>query len=544
MQDASRRQVDASSSVPVYAAGIRLGMRTSVVSAPLGSNISVELRVVDLDGKPAAAKVTLEIQGQVWDRKANAYKTKSFGATSVDVPATGKAMAKVPAKDRGRSAGHSHRLRQHGSQDGNIDLRMGRWTWNKARERRSSTKGRPWESSSTVRATPPVTTSRPGWQPTPSIALCWSPPRVSTSGVTKSSRRGVVSTTGGLKASVEMSPNAFIEVAQWTKVGMVSATADVPIPDNTRELAVSIKPERTAYRPGEPANYTIRTTGKDGKPVSAEVSVAVVDESIYAMRPDSTRDLLTTFWAARQNGVSTHVSAPEEVSGGAYQRVNSLAPARQRFVDTAYWSAHVMTGADGAATISFETPGNLTTWRATARAITTDTRVGTGSITTQASRPVMLRLATPRQLVKGDKLKLIGTVANRSGVSREFETAISAVGVRIEGDLSRKIKVENGKEGTVEWTVIADTLSETGAATITARTLATDAKPDEGEELSDALKVDVRVGSRRPPAPHCHWRRDGAGEDHHAHSALGPYRTGQHREDHRPPRGFRRLCAT
>ena len=490
VQDASRRQVEASASVPVYAAGLRIGMQTDIVCAPLGSNIPVRVSVVDLDGKPAPAKVRIEIQGQVWDRKAGDYKPKSFGTTTVDVPASGKATAKVPAKTEGDLAITATAVDNTGRKTGasiwvwvagpstKMEKESGEPTVAVKLDRQSYAPGatvKAWVSTNTLDRPLLVTAEgRDIWRYT---VL---PP-------------GRSINTFALKTTLEMSPNAFIEAAQWTRSGLVSGGAEVPIPDETRKLDVRIEPERKTYRPGESAAYLIHTQTQDGKPVSAEVAVCVVDEAIYALRADATPDLLKTFWGARPNRVVTNSSAPEEVSGGAYQRVSSLAPVRQRFVDTAYWNAHVTTDANGTARISFETPGNLTTWRATARAITSDTRVGSATATAQASRPVMLRLAAPRQFVKGDRLTLIGTVTNRSGAPHEFETAISAVGVRIEGETTKKVQVPAGAQGTVEWTVFADTIPETGLASLTARTLASDAAPDQGEELSDALKVDVRV---------------------------------------------------
>ena len=492
VRDSSRREVQGSSSVSVYAAGIRLGMRTDVLCAPLGSNIPLKLGVVDLDGKPTAATVTLDVQGYVWNKKAQCLKPKSFGKTTVDVPASGIATAKVPAKTEGDivviataadSTGRKTRAslslwiagantkveKEQESKYPTVSLKLDRKTYGIGDTVKA------WITTNTLDH--PILVTAEGldiWKyevlPTGRKVYDWN-----------------------LKTSIEMSPNAFIEVAQWAKNGLVSGSEEVPIPDETRRLNVSIDPERKVYRPGDPASYVIKTTSKAGKPVPAEVSVAVVDESIYAMRPDSTPDLLSTFWATRPNSVITRQSAPEEVSGGAYQRVNSVAPVRQKFVDTAYWNAHVMTGADGTAKISFETPGNLTTWRATARAITADTNVGIASVSTQASRPVMLRLAVPRQFVKGDKLKLIGTIVNHSGASHVFETSISAVGVKIEEMSDQKVTISNGKQATVEWTVVADTLPQSGFASIKARAIASDARPDQGEELSDALQSDVRV---------------------------------------------------
>ena len=88
---------------------------------------------------------------------------------------------------------------------------------------------------------------------------------------------------------------------------------------------------------------------------------------------------------------------------------------------------------------------------------------------------------------------LVGTVNNRTDAAHEFETAISAQGLHIEGEATQRVTVPAGGEKTVSWTIVADTLPESGEALITGRTLASDAPPDRGPEFSDAVRVPVRV---------------------------------------------------
>jgi alpha-2-macroglobulin len=101
VEDSSRRQVQGGSSVPVYAAAIRLGLRTKLIYASVGSLIPLEVRATDLDGKPAQAKVTLILTNQIWSEKDGRYKEKELTRTSVSVPATGMANATVPAAAEG-----------------------------------------------------------------------------------------------------------------------------------------------------------------------------------------------------------------------------------------------------------------------------------------------------------------------------------------------------------------------------------------------------------------------------------------------------------
>jgi uncharacterized protein YfaS (alpha-2-macroglobulin family) len=490
VQDSSRRRVEASGSVPVYAANLRLALQTEVLVAPVGTLLPLQVKAADLDGKPAPARVTLTVKQPVWVEKEGRYRLKELTRTEVAVPASGLARANVPAGGEGTVIVTATALDQTGRL---ASAELSVWV------------AGPFAKREVARKEPQVQLrlDRKSYRPG-DTATAWITTNVSGRPllITVEGRElweyqvvspGKKPITWRLKTNLELSPNAYLAAEQWSRSGLVSAQATVPLPDLSRKLSVQVEPEQPSYRPGDTARYRLRTTGEDGEPVPAEIGITVVDEAIYALRPDTTRDLYTTFWGLRENAVITNRSAPEELSGGAFQRVSEMASVRERFLDTAYWSAHVMTGADGTATVSFEVPGNLTTWRATARAVTADTRVGTGLASVQASRPVMLRLATPRQMVVGDRLVLVGTVNNRTEAPHEFETAISAQGMRVEGDTAQRVAVPAGGEKTVSWTIVADTLPESGQALVTGRTLAVDAPPDRAPEFSDALRLPVRV---------------------------------------------------
>ena len=128
----------------------------------------------------------------------------------------------------------------------------------------------------------------------------------------------------------------------------------------------------------------------------AEVSLGVVDEAIYSISPDYSGNIRKQFYGMRYNSVETHLSVSYSFSGYAGEKPMDLAEhkpsyqladfknegdlaqpmIRKDFKDTAFWQPSAMTGADGRATVKFRLPDNLTTWRATARGVTSDTKVG------------------------------------------------------------------------------------------------------------------------------------------------------------------------
>ncbi|HEX8234411.1 MAG TPA: MG2 domain-containing protein [Abditibacteriaceae bacterium] len=488
--DGSRRQVQGTASVPVYRAAKRLSVQGEVSYVPVGYLMPLRLRVADLDGKATGGRVTLVLKKPVWDEKEHRQRYVEVTRSNVDVPPSGLAKATLPAQAEGEL------LIEARMPDGSGRTAVATWSFWVAGPQTQ------WQREETQ----PAITLKPDkrWYQPGTVARV-----LVTSNVTS---RPILAVAEGLDiwaytvipagkrnfvwhlpAQLEMSPTAYVGAVQWTRNGLISTNAILPIPDPSRKLQVSITSDHQEYRPGQSARYSLRTTDEQGRGVSAEVAVSVVDESLYAVRPDTTPDLYGLFWAMRPNFVTMASSAPEEMSGGAYQRVNKMAPVRQQFLDTAFWRARLQTNAQGMASFEVPMPGNLTTWRATARAITADTRVGQATSFATATRPVTLRLATPRQLVQGDELTLIGTVNNRTQENRTLATALSAQGLQLSAGHTHLVPAPARGEGRAEWPLVANSLPESGEAKLTARTLDVKAAPTEGEELSDALEMSVRV---------------------------------------------------
>ncbi|MFI5386275.1 MAG: alpha-2-macroglobulin [Fimbriimonadales bacterium] len=491
VEDSSRRQVQGEASVPVYAAAIRLSIRADLEYASLGSLIPFTLRTVDLDGKPVAAKVAIEMVKPEWDEKTGQMRERHITSTTVQVPATGRAKLTLPAREEGD---YVVRATAPDGTGRKAKAQAPIWVWGNFQKPKKERPEPMIGLKLDKRVYAPGQTARAFV----STNLTDSPILVVAEGgdiwsyeVIRSPRRGQLCE---IKTDARMSPNAYVTAAQWTKGQLLSANEILPLPDPTRQLTVEAKPDKNDYRPGETATYSIRTLAKSGRPVPAEVSLSVVDEAIYALSPDNTPDLYRFYWGQRPNRVGTHMTAPEEMSGGAYQRVSTtVAPLRQRFEDTAYWNAFVETGPDGTGKISFEMPGNLTSWRATARGVTLDTSVGVARSTVLANRPVMLRLATPRQMVQGDRVTLIGTIDNRSDADHEFEVSLNSAGVQVSGDAKQRITVPSRKQVKVEWVLDAPKLPDSGQAVLTGQAVALDVPEASRADMSDALQVRVPV---------------------------------------------------
>ena len=272
-------------------------------------------------------------------------------------------------------------------------------------------------------------------------------------------------------------PNAFVSVAYIKDKLYSESSKRVSVDLGSKKLQVKVESDKATYKPGETATYKIQTTDAEGKPVSAECSVAVVDESIYAIAEDKT-DLLTSFYPKRYNSVSTSYSFPELYLDGGDKAPTSI-EVRRRFKDTAYWAPVVQTDAAGQSTVSVPLPDNLTTWRVTVAGITTDTAVGMATSKAISKKDLMVRLEAPAFLVAGDKQKLTAMVTNGTGQSVSVRVQLESDGIRVEGTAVKPINLDANSSGSVDWNLEP---SQSGTATLVAKAWV-DNGPNDGVEL-------------------------------------------------------------
>lgn len=436
--DGANRQIKHSNSVPVFAAGVRVSANPKVSYVPLGRLIPIEVQLADLDGAPVGGNVQLELLQSVWSEAEKRSIEKVIESTTVVVPKSGKVTASLPSKSSGYLG-----IRAIAKDSG------GRVT----KSRSGIYVANPFSPPETTRSEPSVSvrlekheyivgdtvtgfveTNRPG-----------RPILLTMEGADLLSYQ-VLPKAGpfSFKLNAASAPNMEFNVSQWVKGNRIASGTEVEVVDPAKRITVALVPNHQEYSPGDKAQYKVTTRDSKGNPVGAEVAVQVVDDSIYAVQADSTPALVHTFWGNRPNGVMTAGSAPEDLSGGAYQMQKNLgkdAPMRTQFVDTAFWNAFVQTGPSGEANVEFDMPGNLTAWKAQARAVTGATQVGEATAMTKSSRPLTVRFATPRQMVVGDRLSMVATVTNRTiraedvavkvtvnGAEREFKVKAPASG--------------------------------------------------------------------------------------------------------------------
>ncbi len=85
-------------------------------------------------------------------------------------------------------------------------------------------------------------------------------------------------------------PNIFLSGVLVSDRQIFMDTKQVVVPPVEHFLQVDVKPDRSQYQPREDGSLTVTTRDHEGKPVSAEVALGLVDESVFYIQQDYAGD--------------------------------------------------------------------------------------------------------------------------------------------------------------------------------------------------------------------------------------------------------------
>lgn len=312
--------------------------------------------------------------------------------------------------------------------------------------------------------------------------------------------------------TADFAPNVFASVVVVKGIDETNAYADIrlgiielPVKPNQLQLNVSLLPRQTAFAPGDVAIYDIEVTDYAGNPVSADLSLALVDLAVLTLQPDNSPEIGTAFYSRQPfrtfigsglfvSGEGLDIEVPLEQlgygggGGGGDSGLRSAAleeedDVRRDFPDTAFWQASLVTDESGRATVEIPLPDSLTTWRLSSKAVTPDSLVGQTSVDVVVSLPLLLRPVTPRFFTVGDVAYLGAIVNNNTPNSIEATVSLEADGLTLADDPEQVVTVPAGGQQLVRWQV---TVQDVANVNLTFRV--------NGGGFSDATKPSFGVG--------------------------------------------------
>lgn len=324
----------------------------------------------------------------------------------------------------------------------------------------------------------------------------------------------VIDSSGGtasfdLPITADAQPNLDVSVVFLRDGQLYQASKQIKVPPTQERLQVEIARAKDTFEPDQPVTYDVFTRDAQGKPVSADVSFGVVDEAIYSIYPDQSGDPVSALYPQRWVYAQVDSSLDYYFSGRAGLKSPLLAERRARyrpqlaevkpgtevqprvrkaFPDTAYWAPSVHTDAQGHARITFSFPDSLTTWRATVRAITDDSKAGSALDRVIVRKNVIVRMGTPRFLRKGDEVEIPVIAHNYLDHAAQVKLSLDVQGLDVVSGAPTTVTIASKGDGTAIWRLKASSL---GQATLLAKALT--------NQESDALQLTLPVEAAGVP---------------------------------------------
>ncbi|WP_228881829.1 alpha-2-macroglobulin family protein [Paraburkholderia saeva] len=184
-------------------------------------------------------------------------------------------------------------------------------------------------------------------------------------------------------------------------------------------IDIGVKSDKPVYGPGELVTLDL-TSALNGKPVTSNLTVSVVDEMVYVLQPEIAPDIVDFFYHPRRNNVRTSSSlsfitydlamsalrgAPGGPQRGQYNErgVKVLERPRRDDMDTAAWEGSLHADADGHARMTFRMPDALARWRITVRAVNGDGMVGQRTAYVRSDKALYLKWSGPAHFRANDQ---------------------------------------------------------------------------------------------------------------------------------------------
>jgi hypothetical protein len=332
--------------------------------------------------------------------------------------------------------------------------------------------------------------------PRPKLTLHWS---LESESLGPQQSRAVPGTTTVVEIPVtaEMQPNAWAVFEIVAEGRRQLAEVPIRVPRLDRRLQVGVTLDKDRYQPGQTMKVAVEVKDNEGRPVAADLSVGVVDEAIYALSAELNPDPVRFFHPTRRHGVTRsgstewsfydvlHRQRPvwslKQTKRGEFKS-DDADKIRQNFKDTAAWVPFLAVGSDGKAVTELVLPDNLTAWRATATAVTGDTKVGVGRASKPSSKPLQVSLTLPRTLSVGEEARAIAQVRNLSGKPLTGKVRLEVSNGSLAGNPEATFTLDDQGDYRLALPLLA---AQTGALTVTAYV--------EGGGLKDAERRSVTV---------------------------------------------------
>ncbi len=229
-----------------------------------------------------------------------------------------------------------------------------------------------------------------------------------------------------------------------------------------KRLKVDVARNKSEFRPKESVTLKFKVRDSKDAAVRACLSVAVVDVGVLNLIGYETPDPFGRFYGEKPLSVQSsetrlHVVGQreygekgEDPGGGAGENMLSTSLAltevelRGDFKSTAYWNPAVLTDDAGEASVTFDLPSNLTSFKVMAVAQTVDSSFGRGDDIFRVTKPLQLQPSVPRFVRSGDRFEAGVVIRNLSDKSGRATLELEASDISCSDAAARTVALGPG----------------------------------------------------------------------------------------------------
>lgn len=279
--------------------------------------------------------------------------------------------------------------------------------------------------------------------------------------------------------------------------------APLSVSPREKELNVKILKSDNEREPGDEMSVSLVVTDKEGKPIESEVMLSVVDIGVLNLIGYKTPNWFNTFYGKRPLRVETsdtrlhligqrNYGEKGDMPGGDGE-LRSMAMAnkeiadmdvfniRKNFLSTAFYNGRVTTDSNGKASVTFNLPDNITSFRIMASAIDKDGYFGASDDLVVVKKNLMLMPTLPEFAYVEDKFMAGTLVYNYS--SEDLEVKVMAIASNaIIDNPTQIVKIPKGGYSDIRFNI---TTEKSGEAKITLLA--------EGGKYKDAVEKKFKV---------------------------------------------------
>jgi uncharacterized protein YfaS (alpha-2-macroglobulin family) len=276
--------------------------------------------------------------------------------------------------------------------------------------------------------------------------------------------------------------------------------AKLIVEDSSKRLSLTVKANKDEFRPAGTARVDVQVNDAQGAGVASEVTLWAVDYGVLSLTGFRTPDVLRSVYVpkalevmnedSRQRIVSRRALEPKGAGSGGGGGVGpGVSQLRKDFRVLAFWLGSVTTDGRGHAGADIRLPESLTTYRIMAVTGDKASRFGSGESEIRINKPIVLKPAFPRFLVRGDKAffgSVVTSQLKQPGSAIVTMRSLDPEILQIAGDGRRVVHVDAGGSTEVRFDVVAKTIGR-------ARVQTTVHVGNESDAFEDSIPVQVTV---------------------------------------------------